>query len=67
MQNAIIEWTTKTYDQSVTDCVKRSIENDETVQDVIRKQATTDIWEAISEEVDSAIDNVVDKLIIRRG
>lgn len=48
MQNAIIEWTTKTYDQSVTDCVKRSIENDETVQDVIRKQATTDIWEAIS-------------------
>lgn len=55
------------YNTSVQEAVKWVIENDETVQDVIRKQATTDIWEAIEDDVDMRIDKAIDNLVIRRA
>lgn len=54
------------YDISVTHAVKHSIENDGDIQDVIRKQATTDIWEAIEDDVDRRISDCVDELIVVR-
>ncbi len=57
----------KSYELSVTRSVKYVIENDESVQDVIRKQATTDIWEAIEDDVDMRIDKAIDNLVIRRA
>jgi methyl coenzyme M reductase alpha subunit len=40
------------YDNSVKHAVKYTIENDEQVQDVIRKQATTDIGELITDMIE---------------
>ncbi len=57
----------KSYELSVTRSVKYVIENDESVQDVICKQATTDIWEAIEDDVDMRIDKAIDNLVIRRA
>jgi cellobiose phosphorylase len=62
VQAAVIGNCDTSYDRSVQSTVKYVIENDETVQDVIRKQATTDIWEAIEDDVSRAIDRVVDNL-----
>ena len=67
VQAAIITTCANAYDTSVKHAVKFSIENDESVQDVIRKQATMDIWEAIEEDVDMAIAKEVDSLIVMRG
>ena len=62
VQLAIIEWTSDAYNTSVQNSVKWAIENDESVQDVIRKQATTDIFEAIADDVEEAIGRVVEGL-----
>jgi hypothetical protein len=67
VQAAIIGNCDTSYDRSVQSTVKYVIENDDTVQDVIRKQATTDIWEAIEENVEETIDSALQELIIRRG
>jgi hypothetical protein len=40
------------YDNSVKQAVKYVIENDEAMQDVIRKQATTDIGELITDMIE---------------
>lgn len=54
------------YDMAISRSVKHIIENDESVQDVIRKQATTDIWEAIEDDVYAAIDKTFEDLIVVR-
>lgn len=61
-------WKTmmENYDMVISRSVKHIIENDESVQDVIRKQATTDIWEAIEDDVDAAIDKTFEDLIVVR-
>ena len=67
VQAAIITTCSNAYDTPVKHAVKFSIENDESVQDVIRKQATMDIWQAIEDDVESAIDKAIDDLMIRRS
>jgi hypothetical protein len=49
------------YDKSVKQAIKYTIENDEQVQDVIRKQATLDIGELIIEMIDHD-DNVINSI-----
>lgn len=62
VQSAMLVWASNSYAASVTTAVKCVIESDEMVQDVIRKQATTDIFEAIADDVEEAIERVVDGL-----
>lgn len=66
VQAAMLVWASNAYATSVTTAVKHVIENDESVQDVIRKQATTDIWEAIEDEVDTAITSSINELVVVR-
>lgn len=63
---AIIASSREAFDTSVQHAVKHVIETDESVQDVIRKQATTDIWEAIEDDVDTAIVSAIDELVVVR-
>jgi hypothetical protein len=51
-RGAVYKICTDTYDRSVVGAVKHVIENDDHVQDVIRKQATTDIGELITDMIE---------------
>lgn len=55
------------YDNSVASAVKYVIENDEQVQDVIRKQATKDIGELITDmiERDEVVNTTLTDKIVR--
>jgi len=63
---AIIASSREAFDTLVQHTVKYVIENDEMIQDVIRKQATTDIWQAIEDDVDRKISDCVDELVVVR-
>ena len=62
VQAAVIGNCDISYDRSVQSTVKYVIESDEMIQDVIRKQATTDIWGAIEDDVKSCVEDEIDKL-----
>jgi rRNA-processing protein FCF1 len=50
--NELRKMNSSMYDSSITSAVKYVIENDEQVQDVIRKQATTDIGELVTDMIE---------------
>ena len=54
------------FEQMLKEMIVKIIENDESVQDVIRKQATTDIFEAIEDDIDRKIVDAIDELVIVR-
>jgi len=52
IRNELFFAQARVYDNSVTDAVKYTIENDEQVQDAVRKQATLDVGDLIVEMID---------------
>ena len=55
------------FEQLLKEYLIKLLTEDEQINDIIRKQATLDIWEAIEDDVDSAIDKAIDELTICRG
>jgi predicted transcriptional regulator len=56
IRTALVTLAAEGYDKSVRNAVKFAIENDEQVQDVIRKQATMDIGELIVDTLKDLLD-----------
>jgi hypothetical protein len=62
VQTALIRVVEDQDLENLTYTVKNLLLNSDSIESVIRKQATTDIWEAIEDDVNVAIGEAIDNL-----